>query len=480
MPASIAVTTTSSGYVVAVAGGPGNADDWVGLYQANTGDYYGGYLDWKWLSDSTTPPPTGLTGATLHFGLSSQTYALEFRWYAGSTLLARGAVPLSSSVLPKFITPDGYLNVRDFGAKGNKNDDTQALRDAAAACAATKSNWGSKGLYFPPGGADTGVYVATGDVDFRGISTVKAEGAWLVAWGGDRTGPRFKFGVPYNTMNGRYVFGGLYDLTQNYKSRHPLVQFSGLHAGHVEMGACSGFAEFYAGNGDGTDTYIGMFLSRVFLGRTYRVELRSEAADSADWVGFDQTKGWLNSNNFFGGQPCHLRIGGPWRDVIGLVADGTHTIVQTASPHLFFTGNMVEMTTDNPAPGQHGLIERLDATHFRIMGSYTGTGWRAMGPGGYSHNDNHFYGSDIEDFPAMVHIEGHFNHIHGTRMEAEGELVFGPQTYCNTVEVSNNTHGRMPTIGERGDMIMRDYAAENPANDFENFYGWLHRPMPWA
>ena len=71
---------------------------------------------------------------------------------------------------------DGYFNVMEYGAKGNPyGDDTGAIKAAAHAARATASKWGSKGLYFPPGGA----YVCMSPVDFTGISTIKCEG-WLV------------------------------------------------------------------------------------------------------------------------------------------------------------------------------------------------------------------------------------------------------------------------------------------------------------
>ena len=68
---------------------------------------------------------------------------------------------------------DGYFNVMEYGAKGNPyGDDTVAIKAAAQAARATASKWGSKGLYFPPGGA----YVCMSPVDFTGISTIKCEG----------------------------------------------------------------------------------------------------------------------------------------------------------------------------------------------------------------------------------------------------------------------------------------------------------------
>jgi hypothetical protein len=492
--ATMTVTVTDTEYTVEVTNGPGDPQDWVGLYQANTGDYYGGYLAWKYMNDTTAAPAEGLTEATLHFPLSAETFDLEFRMYGGGTLLARAPVGEPAAPPIVHLTPAGYISVRDFGATGKKSgDDTQALLDAAAACKATLTDWGSSALLFPPGGADSGVYVASAPIDFRGISTIQAEGAYIVSWGSGRTGPKFKFGVPYATGNATYKIGGFYDLSENYKQRHPLVQFSGLHASTVEINVCPNFVEFYAGGTPDDQTYVGMFFAKVWLGRTYRVELRSEATTyGADWVNYDQTAGWINTNFFKGGQICHFRQGGPWRDVVSLQIDGDNTIVETAGPHMFWTGNLVEMTTDHPLPGQHGLITRLDDTHFSIPGLYmdASLGWRCMGPAGYSANNNIFDGADSEDAPAMFFMNnGHCNVFRDNRMEAssDSQLVFGPYAHLNRVEVGNSTHGRMPYLpgengpeGERGDMVFKDYAAEDPATNFENFYGWPHLPKPWG
>jgi hypothetical protein len=67
-----------------IAGGPGNATDWIGLYQTGSSTT----LVWKYLNGSTTAPTAGLTGATVSFGMPATpgTYVLKF--WGGSTLLA--------------------------------------------------------------------------------------------------------------------------------------------------------------------------------------------------------------------------------------------------------------------------------------------------------------------------------------------------------------------------------------------------------
>jgi hypothetical protein len=382
---------------------------------------------------------------------------------AAGTLVAGAAqaqqTPLPASGRGGTGAPDGYLNVKDLGPVGT-SDDTATIRAAAAAAKATFNGWSSKGLYFGPGVN----YTVKQPIDFRGISNIQCE-SWLV-WAGGDTGASMRFGVTSKTGSGRYIFHGIYDFNK-YAARHySTVQFSGLQGGHVEIGVCNGYVEVYAEPGD----YNNVFNSRFFLGRTWRLELHSQGGNAGP---FGAGQGWINTNQFYGGALAQLRIGGVWHDCL-TTRQGADTLVTTAEPHLYTTGSLVELYNGTPTPGRHGLVTVLNATQFTIPGFYTGSGWRCMGRGGYPHNDNSFNNTDIEDHPAMVFIQGQCNRITGCRMEANGELVFGPEAFLNTVEVSNTTHGRMPSAGEVGDMTLRDYS------NGKNFYGWVRLPRPWG
>ena len=383
---------------------------------------------------------------------------------AAAGTLVGGAAQAQQTPLPESGrggtgAPDGYLNVKDFGPVGT-SDDTATIRAAAAAAKATFNGWSSKGLYFGPGVN----YTVKQPIDFRGISNIQCE-SWLV-WAGGDTGASMRFGVTSKTGSGRYIFHGIYDFNGYAARRYSTVQFSGLQGGHVEIGVCNGYVEVYAEPGD----YNNVFNSRFFLGRTWRLELHSQGGNAGP---FGAGQGWINSNQFYGGALAQLRIGGVWHDCL-TTRQGANTLVTTAEPHLYTTGSLVELYNGTPTPGRHGLVTVLNATQFTIPGTYPGSGWRCMGRGGYPHNDNSFNNTDIEDHPAKVLIQGQCNRNTGCRMEANGELVFGPEAFLNTVEVSNTTHGRMPSAGEVGDMTLRDYS------NGKNFYGWVRLPRPWG
>jgi hypothetical protein len=366
----------------------------------------------------------------------------------------------SSAKMSSAIAPGGYLNVGDFGPVGT-DDDTDTLLAAAAAAKATFNGWSSKGLYFGPGIN----YTAKQPIDFRGISNIECH-SWLV-WAGDDRAPSFRFGIPSDTGGGRYVFHGLYDFNSYAARRHPVVQFSGLRGGFVRIGYCNSFIEVFAEPGD----YENTAYSEFHLGQSFRLELRSTGGDAGPW---GAGTGWINSNQFYGGALCQLRVGGPWHDVASLSPRGGKTRVTTETEHSFATGSLVEMYDGTPTIGRHGLVTVVNSLQFDIPGSYSGDGYRCMGRGGYSHNDNFFHHPDIEDHPAIVHLATQCTHIKGARMEASGEILCGPESFLNTIEVSNTTHGRMPSAGEVGDMTLHDYSKGN------NFYGWVTLPKPWG
>lgn len=106
-PGSVTVVAGSPG-VVSVSGGPANPTDWVGLYLA--GAAHGTPLDWRYLSDTTMAPTTGVSTATLHVLMPTTAGTYEFRFFAdnGYGLLATsGAVVVQPS--PAQIAVNGVL-----------------------------------------------------------------------------------------------------------------------------------------------------------------------------------------------------------------------------------------------------------------------------------------------------------------------------------------------------------------------------------
>ncbi len=76
---------------VTVAEGSGNVGDWVTL--AAVGSPNSSYLDWKYLSGTRTPPPTGLTSAILTFVMPQTLGAYEFRFFSNNSYTLFGTSP---------------------------------------------------------------------------------------------------------------------------------------------------------------------------------------------------------------------------------------------------------------------------------------------------------------------------------------------------------------------------------------------------
>jgi hypothetical protein len=359
-------------------------------------------------------------------------------------------------------TPD-YINVLDYGATGNgAGDDTAAIKAAVAAVRANTvtGSWESIGLYFPPGR----VYTCSSPIDFTGVKTIKCEG-WL-AYRGNVTAPCFIVRGPSKQAGGNYYFYGLYSMTVPYNHmRYPLIRFSGLRGARVQIGACNSYVEVF---GDSTDTtYASTAWSEFHLGQTWRLEIHDNA---------DSRNAWVNSNQFYGGALAQLRIGGPWRNITNVVDNGSGLCRVSCANHGYQTGNMVECYNVGGAVAANGiwLVTVIDANTFDLQGTafsgtYTrGTG-QCMGPPGYPHNDNAFYSTDIEDTNAVVHIQGDFNRVIGSRCEATGNsiLAFGPGTYGNIFEQVGMTHG-VKSLFAPIDMRVKDFGVGN----FAGFQHW--------
>jgi hypothetical protein len=102
----VSATTVNTGgaITVTVSNGPGNPSDWVTLAAAGSAD--SSYLAWKYLSDSTIAPGTGLTSAALHFAAPVTPGTYEFRLFAGNTKLATSlTVTVQNPVLTLTVSP---------------------------------------------------------------------------------------------------------------------------------------------------------------------------------------------------------------------------------------------------------------------------------------------------------------------------------------------------------------------------------------
>ena len=88
---TVSATTVSPGdpIIVTAANGPANLFDWVALLSASAAD--SSYLVWRYLSDTTNVPATGLSRATLHFIASTTPGTYNFRFFTGTTKLATSA-----------------------------------------------------------------------------------------------------------------------------------------------------------------------------------------------------------------------------------------------------------------------------------------------------------------------------------------------------------------------------------------------------
>jgi uncharacterized protein YegP (UPF0339 family) len=80
---SASSVTPGGSVLVTVAEGSGNAGDWVAL--AAAGSPVSSYFDWKYLSGTRTPPPTGLTSAVLTFVMPQTLGTYEFRFFSNNS-----------------------------------------------------------------------------------------------------------------------------------------------------------------------------------------------------------------------------------------------------------------------------------------------------------------------------------------------------------------------------------------------------------
>ena len=75
---------------VVVADGPGNATDWLALADSTAPNSQ--YRDWKYLNGSRTPPPSGLSAATVQFVAPTTPGMYNVRWFVGNNTSNRIAI----------------------------------------------------------------------------------------------------------------------------------------------------------------------------------------------------------------------------------------------------------------------------------------------------------------------------------------------------------------------------------------------------
>jgi hypothetical protein len=136
---TVSATTVNSGdpIIVTAANGPANVFDWVALASEGTPD--SSYLAWRYLSDSSSTPATGLSGATLHFRLPTTPGTFTFRFFTGTTKLASSVTvtvqappPAALSVSALAVSPGDVITVTAANGPANLFD-WVALASASAA-----------------------------------------------------------------------------------------------------------------------------------------------------------------------------------------------------------------------------------------------------------------------------------------------------------------------------------------------------------
>jgi hypothetical protein len=91
-------TLAGSSEAISVSGGPGNPNDWVGLYRVGSSSDNEHLLAWGYLNGTQVAPPTGTSSATFTFVMPSNLSSLsaglyEFRFFAKDDFKA----PLAAS-----------------------------------------------------------------------------------------------------------------------------------------------------------------------------------------------------------------------------------------------------------------------------------------------------------------------------------------------------------------------------------------------
>ena len=157
---------------VTVSGGPGNAADWVGLFQVGGSSP----VSWLYLNGSQAPPSSGSSSATLTFKMPTGAGAYEFRLFADDTWTLVAASQPVTVALPSPFVSDTFS-----GANGT------LLANHAPDLSATGARWttSSSAVMLNAQRAVTNVRTfATATID-TGIADGTVSVDWTSsAWGG--------------------------------------------------------------------------------------------------------------------------------------------------------------------------------------------------------------------------------------------------------------------------------------------------------
>jgi len=146
-----------------IANGPGNARDWVGLYQAGAGN--ASYVAWKYLNGLQTPPAAGTASATVTFttALSAGSYNVRLFTSDSYTLIATS---------PNFIV-DGTAPTVSIAAPAANASVSGTVNVTANAA----DNSGVAGVQFKLDGANLGGEVLSAPYSIAWDTTAAAAGA---------------------------------------------------------------------------------------------------------------------------------------------------------------------------------------------------------------------------------------------------------------------------------------------------------------
>jgi fibronectin type III domain protein len=130
---TVSPATVNPGDVITatMANGPGHVWDWVSLVPVTAPD--SSYVAWRYLNGLTSPPATGLTGATVQFTAPTTPGTYHIRWFANgtyarlatsSTVTVQATQPLTPtvSVSPATVNPGDVITATVAAGPGNVLD----------------------------------------------------------------------------------------------------------------------------------------------------------------------------------------------------------------------------------------------------------------------------------------------------------------------------------------------------------------------
>ena len=180
---------------VTVSNGPGNTTDWVGMHAATGPDT--AFLDWKYLNETRTAPPSAFTSATLNFTLPFTPGTYNFRLFAsnGFTKVATSATVTVQDAPVLQVTP-GSLAFGNVVA-GSSKDLAVTVKNVGGGTLA--GSGGVAGTGFSPVGGTSYSLAANQTkvltVRFAPVATGAASGQLTLSGGGGAIVPLSGSGV---------------------------------------------------------------------------------------------------------------------------------------------------------------------------------------------------------------------------------------------------------------------------------------------